>query len=443
MRYGEGMSGDYHPGAFNEGEHTLLAEPTLNGVAGTSLQISFTVIDESNPINNPPTIEAGSIAEPNPVTLPDTAMLSVDAVDPEGDTLTYTWYVYLAQSVEFQPNGTEFSDQCEATFVEGGDYVIRVTVSDGDFNVENNLKMTVLLPQNNPPAAKGDSFMVEEDQTLKVAAPGVLSNDMVPDGDPLTAALVDDVFNGVLALSPNGSFIYTPDTGFIGDDKFTDIARDGEDDSPVATVTITVTEGTPYEPVSITGYTLINADTDEVIRSWRTVIPSIWECCPPPTSISGPIRYPHCCRSRLTVTQRCHVKYPHRYSLPICALGETFNDDDYAGSLNAGEHTLTATPYLDGMAGASLTINFTVVEGSAITGFTLVNANTNKDIMDLNNGDTINLNALPTRSINIRANTDSNALDSVQLVLSGSTSKTRIEGKVPYALWGDKKSNII
>jgi hypothetical protein len=61
--------------------------------------------------------------------------------------------------------------------------------------------------------------------------------------------------------------------------------------------------------------------------------------------------------------------------------------------------------------------------------------------MDLNNGDTINLIALPTRSINIRANTDSNALDSVKLVLSGSTSNTRTEGKVPYALWGDTKGN--
>ena len=434
-------SGDYHPGAFNEGEHTLLAEPTLNGVTGTYLQVSFTVINESNPVNNPPTIEAGLIAEPNPVTLPETAMLSVDAVDPEGDTLTYTWSVVSGpEPVGFQPNGTEFSDQCEATFIEGGDYVIRVTVSDGAFNVEKNLAMTVLLPQNNPPAAKGDSFMVEEGQILEVAAPGVLSNDTDPDGDPLTAALVDDAFNGVLVLYPDGSFIYTPDTGFIGDDKFTYVASDGEDDSPVATVTITVTEGTPYEPVSITGYTLINADTDEVITELEDgdtidlgMLPSanvnIWANTDPTVvgrvvlSLSG-----------ATSNTRTETAFPY-------ALWGNSKYDYHAGSLNAGEHTLTATPYLDEMAGASLTINFTVVEGSAITGFTLVNANTNKDIMDLNNGDTISLNALPTRSINIRANTDSTALDSVKLVLSGSTSKTRTEGKAPYALWGDTNSN--
>jgi hypothetical protein len=42
---------------------------------------------------------------------------------------------------------------------------------------------------------------------------GVLANDTDPDGDPLTAEAITQPANGVLSLSPNGSFFYTPNAG--------------------------------------------------------------------------------------------------------------------------------------------------------------------------------------------------------------------------------------
>jgi hypothetical protein len=42
---------------------------------------------------------------------------------------------------------------------------------------------------------------------------GVLANDTDPDGDPLTAEAITQPTNGVLSLSPNGSFFYTPNAG--------------------------------------------------------------------------------------------------------------------------------------------------------------------------------------------------------------------------------------
>ena len=46
--------------------------------------------------------------------------------------------------------------------------------------------------------------------TLIVAAPGVLINDLDPDGESVTAVLVTPPAHGTLALNADGSFVYTP-----------------------------------------------------------------------------------------------------------------------------------------------------------------------------------------------------------------------------------------
>lgn len=90
------------------------------------------------------------------------------------------------------------------------------------------------------PIAVGDSYEVDQDKTLTVPAPGVLGNDTDPDHNSLTAARVSSPAHGALSLNPGGSFTYTPNAGFTGDDTFTYKANDGHNDSNVATVTITV-----------------------------------------------------------------------------------------------------------------------------------------------------------------------------------------------------------
>ncbi len=111
--------------------------------------------------------------------------------------------------------------------------------------------------ENDAPVALDDGYTTSEDTTLVVAAlSGVLSNDTDVDLDPLSAVLVDDVSSGVLALNADGSFDYTPNTGFTGTDSFTYRANDGLVNSNLATVTLTVTNGQP--PVS----------SDELVAHW-------------------------------------------------------------------------------------------------------------------------------------------------------------------------------
>jgi VCBS repeat-containing protein len=93
---------------------------------------------------------------------------------------------------------------------------------------------------NNPPAALGDAYGTDQDNTLDVPAPGILANDIDPDGDALTAVLQNDASHGTLALSADGSFTYTPVPGYYGSDNFTYTASDGAADSQLATVSLAV-----------------------------------------------------------------------------------------------------------------------------------------------------------------------------------------------------------
>jgi len=91
-----------------------------------------------------------------------------------------------------------------------------------------------------PPVATNDSYVVEAEITLNVASPGVLSNDSDPNNDLITVLLDSDVSNGTLSLNADGSFSYSPNSGFDGVDSFTYHANDGTNNSNIVTVTITV-----------------------------------------------------------------------------------------------------------------------------------------------------------------------------------------------------------
>ncbi|MGH7817082.1 MAG: tandem-95 repeat protein [Candidatus Binatia bacterium] len=106
----------------------------------------------------------------------------------------------------------------------------------------NLATVTITVSQvNDIPVASNDSYAVLANASWAIDAPGVLANDNDLGGDALTAVLIDTTTNGALTLNPDGSFIYTPNSGFIGTDTFTYVANDGTNDSNIAMVAISVT----------------------------------------------------------------------------------------------------------------------------------------------------------------------------------------------------------
>ncbi|MCA9214313.1 MAG: tandem-95 repeat protein, partial [Planctomycetales bacterium] len=100
-------------------------------------------------------------------------------------------------------------------------------INDG---TNKSASATTTLVLNTPPEITNDSYNVTEDVAANVsAAQGVLQNDSDADGDALTVKLVEGTTNGTLNLNSDGSFTYTPNANYFGDDQFTYLVSDGVD----------------------------------------------------------------------------------------------------------------------------------------------------------------------------------------------------------------------
>ena len=75
---------------------------------------------------------------------------------------------------------------------------------------------------------------------MSVTGTGVLGNDTDVDADPLTALLVSGPNHGTLSFQSDGSFTYTPQSGYRGIDTFTYLVNDGTTGSTPGTVRIFV-----------------------------------------------------------------------------------------------------------------------------------------------------------------------------------------------------------
>src|SRR5262249_29321736 len=148
--------------------------------------------------------------------------------DPESNTLTVVAVGQAAHgSVVINADGT-------VTYTPAANYngadTFTYTISDGHRTADTATVSLTVTPVNDAPTATADAYSTDEDTTLTVGAPGVLGNDADVDGDSLTAALVAGPTHGMLTLSSNGSFTYTPAANFNGTDSFTYKPNDGQAD---------------------------------------------------------------------------------------------------------------------------------------------------------------------------------------------------------------------
>jgi hypothetical protein len=108
------------------------------------------------------------------------------------------------------------------------------------FNDYVSLEYTAIQSPNHPPITLDDSYFVAEDNVLAISTPGLLANDIDPDGDEL-AVTFDAAENGTVTPgAKSGAFTYRPDSDFSGTDSFTYTVDDGRGGRAWATVTITV-----------------------------------------------------------------------------------------------------------------------------------------------------------------------------------------------------------
>jgi VCBS repeat-containing protein len=108
-------------------------------------------------------------------------------------------------------------------------------------STSNAVAQQVDAAPNVAPSVGNDSYTAFEDQAFTATA-SVLANDDDPDDrpSPLIARNASDPANGSVTLNSDGTFTYTPDPGYNGNDSFTYEAFDGAA-ATTGTVTIAVT----------------------------------------------------------------------------------------------------------------------------------------------------------------------------------------------------------
>jgi len=114
---------------------------------------------------------------------------------------------------------------------------IIISVSDGVDNVELPSFAIAVTSTNTAPVVGALSISLNEDEESTVD----LSVTDADEDDTITLSIVSEPTNGTLTASGGNTWTYQPDENFHGSDSFTYKANDSEDDSNVATVSLTIT----------------------------------------------------------------------------------------------------------------------------------------------------------------------------------------------------------
>lgn len=213
------------------------------------------------------TVEVQPIADPDSppdlaeisdvtATIGEQLIIPISATDADSDLIAVNVDLDGAPAaVSISPSVGETAGQYDgevrftATEEQAGASITVTIIASSPANGDNALSDSEEFTINvSSVIAADDAFEATEDVVLNVsAATGVLSNDTDADGTPLTASVVETTTNGVLNLSNDGSFTYTPNAEFVGEDTFTYEAQGQDGDASTATVTITVSEQTVVE----------------------------------------------------------------------------------------------------------------------------------------------------------------------------------------------------
>src|SRR5262249_20654228 len=124
-----------------------------------------------------------------------------------------------------------------------------------------NTPVAPATSSNHAPIANNGTLTTAEDT---VASSTLSASDS--DGNPLTYSLVSNGSKGTVALSnpTTGAYTYTPNANTTGTDSFTFRVTDGQVNSNVATVTVTITPVNDA-PVAAADTAATNEDTPVTI----------------------------------------------------------------------------------------------------------------------------------------------------------------------------------
>jgi len=119
-------------------------------------------------------------------------------------------------------------------------------LTGGRANINQALEQNTNTTPNNAPVANDDNASTQYETPVEI---DVLANDTDEDGDSLYIKSITQPENGKVEGEDNGNLVYTPNSGFSGDDSFEYTITDNQDEAS-ATVKVTVAPKTNHAPVA-------------------------------------------------------------------------------------------------------------------------------------------------------------------------------------------------
>ncbi|MEL7281074.1 MAG: Ig-like domain-containing protein [Pseudomonadota bacterium] len=237
----------------SDGSFTYTPDADFNGTDSFTYQVddgnggttTATVTVTVDPVNDDPIASDVdvSVAEDDAIE----GSLIEDAFDVDGDNLTFS----LVSGEEDGPFNGDVVVNEDGTYTYtpdpdfNGEDSFTYQVSDGNGGITTATVTVTVDPANDDPEAGDVDVSVDEDNTLD----GTLAEEAFDlDGDDLTFSLVvgdgeefiSGPFNGEVTINDDGTYSYTPDADFNGEDSFTYQVDDGNGGFATGTVTVTV-----------------------------------------------------------------------------------------------------------------------------------------------------------------------------------------------------------
>jgi hypothetical protein len=205
--------------------------------------------------NNAPTFDnIGPINGVEGQALPDSNMNDYFS-DADGDEL-YFLVSGLPDNtgLTLNPQTGELAGVLSSADAGASPILMGITAFDGADWLQGFITVNVTETVDDPPIANDDGpYTIEEGGSI-AGEFNVLDNDSDPEGQALTAVLVDPPLNSSLfELRPDGTFDYTHDGFETTEDSFTYRASDGVLQSDAATVSITITPVNDPPTISLIG----------------------------------------------------------------------------------------------------------------------------------------------------------------------------------------------
>lgn len=213
---------------FSDGEFDVRDPPVTGNHEGPKV---------SGPTNRPPSATAR--ASPNEGEAPLEVQFDVEASDPDGDSLSYSWDFDTSNGIQQDSN----SKNPKHTYTQPKEYTARVAVTDSKgATTVSFVDVNVKSPSNRPPVAQPEAMPSTGAAPLTVQFDARASD---PDGSVVKYEWDFDSADGIQieATSPRPTHTYTRAGSFVATVTVED--DDGTRASGTVTVTVTTAENRP------------------------------------------------------------------------------------------------------------------------------------------------------------------------------------------------------